>query len=233
MPRSEQSLRTSSLDGVIQMQDGMWPHQVQARRRSVWQTNEPYSGTSSDSGGFDPVDELHVALYAISDVGRCIQSADTKSGMLGAVLGLTIAGATSQMTLVRTTVTSAGGLHSAAVVLLFAFAATLLAAGAFLGLSQMPRLGVSHDVRRLAFPALARSAELAQRAVSGARAEATGDRWHRPGAAELRDEAWRQAETLARIAVHKFRYLRASLVCSGLCVVSFLLWLGLSSVIAT
>jgi hypothetical protein len=205
------------LDGVIQVHDHMWHRRTQSRRRSVRRAAQ-HRRTTQQHSGFDPVDELNVALYAISDVGRCIQSADTKSGMLGALLGLTIAGASSQLALVRTTFTSVGPLHGAAVVLLVSFAATLFAAGALLGLSQLPRLGVPQDVRRLAVPALARGVD---------------DGWGRPGAAELRDEAWRQAEALARIAVHKFRYLRASLLCSGLCVVSFLLWLGLSSVIPT
>jgi len=207
-------LESPAVGQVIQVHDHMWYRQAQSHRSSVRRMTEHYA----DDGGFDPVDELNVALYAISDVGRCIQSADAKSGMLGALLGLTIAGATSQLGLVRTTFTSAGALHNATVALLVAFAATLLAAGTFLGLSQLPRLEVPQDVRRLAFPALARGAD---------------EPWRRPGAAELRDEAWRQAEALARIAVRKFWYLRASLLCSALCVVAFLMWLALSSLVAT
>jgi hypothetical protein len=189
-------------------------HDRLSRRQAQWCRKAANDRTND---GFDPIDELNVALFAIADVGQSIQNADTKSGMLGALLGLTIAGATSQLTLVRTTLTTTGVLHHVAVALLAAFTASLFAAGLFLGLTQIPRLGTPQRVRRLAFPALARG---------------LGHYLRPPGVLELRDEAWCQAEALARIALRKFRYLRASLLCSGVCVVSFLTWLGLSSTIA-
>jgi hypothetical protein len=161
-----------------------------------------------DKGVLDPIDELNVALYTIGEVGRAIEHADTKAGMLGALLGLVIAGATSQLPQIRLTLAPGdGGLSMA---LLGMFAVLLLTAGALLGLAQLPRLGTPTNVRWLAFPALAQMSE----------------RIRRPSAAELRDEAWGQAEALSRIAVRKFRYLRASMLCSALCVVTFLAWLG-------
>jgi hypothetical protein len=160
----------------------------------------------------DPLDELDIALYAISDFGQSIPNADTKSGMLGALLGLLLAGVTSQQDLIRDTVTSPHDRWAAGV--LVTFVVSLVFAGGFLGLTQLPRLSTPLNVRRLAFPAAARR--------GGVRS--------RMSAAELRDEAWSQAETLARIALRKFRYLRWSLLSSGFCVLLFLVWLGLSAV---
>jgi hypothetical protein len=177
-------------------------------RRNTGRHVSPGAGPDTD---LDPLDELDIALYAISDFGQSIQNADTKSGMLGALLGLLLAGLTSQQDLIRTTVTSPHDRYATGV--LAAFVVFLFVAGACLGLTQIPRLSTPPAVRRLAFPALAR--------LSGVRS--------RLSAAELRDEAWSQAETLARIALRKFTYLRWSLLSSGFCVVLFLVWLGLSA----
>jgi len=166
--------------------------------------------------GIDTFDELTIALTAIGDIRQSIQHADTKAGMLGALLGLTIAGATNQLDLIKATIASGGALHTASVILLLIFTVTLFAAGTLLGLAQVPRLPVSPGVQQLAFPSLARMGRSAGRL----------------SAADLRDEAWSQAETLSQIALRKFRYVRASLACSGLCVGTFLLWLGPSSLLA-
>jgi len=85
-------------------------------------------------------------------------------------------------------------------------------------LADLIRVPVPSTVRRLAFPAMARGAMV--RAIR-----------HLPAASaeELREEAWDQAEALARIAARKFRYLRMGLLSSGLCTMTFLGWLGLSA----
>jgi len=193
--------------------------EVVSRRRARYRRHSGLDVTCEGAADtvMDPLDELDVALYTISDFGQCIQNADAKSGMLGALLGLLLAGITSQSELLRTTL-AAGPQHTPARALLTAFALSLFVAGACLGLTQLPRLTVPPAVRRLAFPAMAR------------RSDSGGDR---PSAVELRDEAWGQAETLARIAMRKFRYLRVSLLSSGLCVVTFLTWLVLSSTAAS
>src|SRR5215813_1920110 len=49
-------------------------------------------GEYDDNDVLDVIDELSIALSAISDIRQSIQQADTKSGMLGALLGLIIAG---------------------------------------------------------------------------------------------------------------------------------------------
>ncbi len=166
----------------------------------------------------DPLDDLDVALHAIGDFGQWIQNADTKAGMCGAVLGLLIAGVTSDLDTVHRTLGGAGSVRYPAVTLLVMFAVSLLLAGAFLGLTQVPRVPVPPTVRRLAFPAMARgSAYCPVRDLPPA------------SAAQLRDEAWDQAEALARIAARKFQYLRMGLVFSGLCTLAFLSWLGLSA----
>lgn len=180
---------------------------------------------SAESGGrdrildpLDPLDDLDVALHAIGDFGQWIQNADTKAGMCGALLGLMIAGVTSDIAAVHTTLGTGGPWRFPAIVLLGAFAASLFVAGVFLGLTQMPRVPVPPTVRRLAFPAMAGGAMV--RAIR-----------HLPSASaeELREEAWDQAEALARIAARKFRYLRMGLLWSGLCTMAFLGWLGLSA----
>ena len=185
--------------------------QARNRRRALELLHTVGPDEEPDTG-LDPLDELDVALYTISDFGQWIQNADTKSGMLGALLGLMLAGVTSQLDLVGRTL---GPQRHAPVAALFAvFVVSLFVAGTCRGLTQLPRLTVPTAVRRLAFPA-----------VAGRRASAPG----RPDAVELRDEAWRQAETLAGIAMRKFRYLRVGLLSSGLCVVTFLTWLAVSA----
>jgi len=90
-------------------------------------------------------------------------------------------------------------------------------AGVALGLTQVPRLGTTAEARRLAFPSMARM---------GHRGCGTGD------AAALHDEAWLQAETLAIIAMRKFRWLRLAVPATGICVAAFLSWL-ITSIPAT
>jgi Pycsar effector protein len=213
---------------VTYLEDGDVSRTVQRRRRtgSRFVNNRNYSGARSAEcgdrdripGRLDPLDDLDIALHAIGDFGQWIQNADTKAGMCGALLGLMIAGVTSDIGAVHATLGTAGPLRYPAVILLAAFAGSLFVAGVFLGLTQMPRVPVPPTVRRLAFPAMARGAvDRAIRDLPAASAE------------ELREEAWDQAEALARIAARKFRYLRMGLVCSGLCTMAFLGWLGLSA----
>jgi hypothetical protein len=164
-----------------------------------------------------PLDEFDVAMRVVADFGQSIQHADAKSGMLGALLGLLIAGVTTELTAVRATVRAPAPLSHLATGLLTSFAVSLLAAGLCLGLTQLPRISAPHRARRLAFPALGRG---------------TGDALGRPSATELRDEAWGQAETLARIARLKFRYLRIGLIWTGLCALAFVSWLALAVTVA-
>jgi len=217
---------------------------VASRRRARERRHADLAHDSPDTGPdptLDPLDELDVALYAVGDVGQWIQNADTKSGMLGALLGLVVAGVTSQLDAVGGTL-GPGPERVPAAVLLSVFAVSLLVAGACLGLTQLPRLTVAPTVRRLAFPALARRASPGRRpALAGRRRALAGRRRVRTGPAaaalppagaeQLRDEAWCQAETLARIALRKFWYLRVGLVASGLCVLAFLTWLGLAATV--
>jgi hypothetical protein len=164
-----------------------------------------------------PLDEFDVAMRVIADFGQSIQNADAKSGMLGALLGLLIAGVTTELQAVRATVSAPAPVSQLAIGLLSAFTVSLVAAGLCLGLTQLPRISAPHRLRRLAFPALSRQ---------------TGDTLGRPTATELRDEAWCQAETLARIARLKFRYVRVGLVWTGLCALAFVSWLALAAMVS-
>jgi hypothetical protein len=173
------------------------------QRRTAYRKVRPVGAGRS----LDPLDELDLTLSITRDIGQCIQNADTKSGMLGAVLGCTFVGVSSQPGQVHGTLSTTG----APLALFALFVVSLLAGCACVGLTQLPRLTTSRDVRHLAFPALA---------YGDPQALAKAD------PAELRDEAWRQAVTLAQIAQRKFRWLRAGLLCCGLCAVAYLGWLS-------
>jgi hypothetical protein len=171
----------------------------------------------SDATDLEVREELAVALSTMAGVERSIRSADTKSGMLAAFLGLTVAGASGQLASIHATLTANGTMRSVALAALAMFAISLCIAVTALGLTQSPRLTVPPTVRRLAFPALAAGLDEGLKSLS---------------VVEWRDEAWSQAEALARIAVRKFRYLSTGLIWSGFCLLAFLIWLGVSAVLA-
>jgi hypothetical protein len=191
--------------------------QINERRlRRSAPVNLPSAPDDARRQPLHPLDEFDVAMKVIGEFAQSIQNADTKSGMLGALLGLMLAGVTTDFTVVRATVAAPAPVQHLAVVLLGAFAVSLVAAGVCLGLTQMPRLSTPPTVRRLSFLAVARGV-----AEPG-----------RPSAVELRDEAWCQARALAVIARLKFRYLQVGLIASGVCALAFVTWLGLATTVA-
>ncbi|MBN1170924.1 MAG: hypothetical protein JXA67_02015 [Micromonosporaceae bacterium] len=163
-----------------------------------------------------PHDELAVALHTIDDFARSIQGADAKAGVLAAVLCLVVGGAASDLG--GRGLPLLGAVHLAGIpaAVYFVFVASLIVAGIGLSLTQLPRLNatVERNVRacRLAFPEVARH----------------GCRQTVPTAAQLRDEAWDQAEVLAVIALRKFQHLRIALFATGVCVAAFLSWMIMS-----
>lgn len=159
-------------------------------------------------------DDLVVALHAIDDFGRSIQGADTKAGALAAVLGLMIGSLVNDIADGRAALLTGAHLRGASGVTFLIFMICMLASGVALGLTQVPRLRTTAGTCRLAFPSYARIG-------LGARTESCG---------RLNEEAWRQAEVLAGIAMTKFRYLRIALIATGASVVGFLCWLVLSAI---
>jgi hypothetical protein len=151
-------------------------------------------------------DELAVAIHAIDDFARSIQNADAKASALGAVLGLVIGSLVQNTTLLR-----ACQSHTGLGIAFVLFLVSLVVAGVFLGMTQVPRLTTADGTSRIAFPAVARTDEFP-----------TGTR-----GMSLHDEVWLQARILATIALAKFRYLRIALIATGLCLVAFLYcWLA-------
>lgn len=155
------------------------------------------------------LDELDIVMRLIGGFGQSIQSADVKSGMLGALLGLMLAGVTGDLSMVRATLDMAGPGQHLGSALLAAFVISLVVAEVCLGLTQVPRLACPPTVRRLSFPALAHNTVL-QGGVD---------------ALQLRDEAWCQARALALIAFAKFRYLQVGMIAGGICAITFISWL--------
>lgn len=164
-----------------------------------------------------PHDELAVALHTIDDFGRSIQIADAKAGMLTAALGLVTGGAASNLGGADAGPLLAAPSHAGVPFVAFwVFLVSLLVAGVALGMTQLPRLNATVEACRLAFPSAAR----------------WGCRPTAPTVVELRDEAWRQAEILASIAMRKFHHLRIALLATGVCILAFLCWLITSASLA-
>jgi len=148
--------------------------------------------------------DLSLALHTITETNQSIRFADTKAGALAAIQALMV------------TVLAArhGTGHDTAVQLLHAVclfgvlvSALLLAAG------QAPRLLESPDPpNRASFPALVRipADQLLQV----------------PSLERRHEDAWRQAASLARIAVIKFRWLIRAAASTVLTLTAVLAWLA-------
>jgi hypothetical protein len=181
-----------------------------ATRRTNRRPLRPRNWAAPPPRRLAPDDELKVVLHTIDDFGRSIQNADTKAGALTAVLSLVVGGLMTEAPGVRAAMVVAARPRGAPGIAFVVFLLGFAAAGIALGLTQVPRLATSTAARRLAFPSMARM---------GHRGCGTGD------AAALHDEAWLQAETLAIIAMRKFRWLRLAVPATGICVAAFLSWL--------
>ena len=147
--------------------------------------------------------DLSLALHTITETSQSIRFADTKAGALAGIQALMV------------TVLAArhGAGHGLAVQLLHTaclfgvlVSALLLAAG------QMPRLFENSDHRsRVSFPALGRMRSDQLRRV--------------PSLEHRHEEVWRQAASLARIAVTKFRWLTHAAAGTALTLTCVLVWL--------
>lgn len=159
-------------------------------------------------------DDLVVALHSIDDFGRSIQGADTKAGAFAAVLGLMLGSLVNDIADGRAVLLASANLHGAAGITFLVFMICMVGSGVALGLTQVPRLRTAVGRSRLAFPSFAKGGDWAPAVTRG----------------RLNDEAWRQAEVLAGIAMTKFKYLRVALITTGVSVLGFLAWLVLCSI---
>jgi hypothetical protein len=161
-----------------------------------------------------PLDELRVAMAMIAQIDQTIENADTKTGMLGALLGLLLAAIAGDPSLVHATLDGSTHPPYVATALLIAFAISLVTSGVFLGLAQLPRLTGTKSRSWLAFPAVP---------------PVTKEAIERPSAVELRDQAWHQVQVLAAIARRKFRYVKVAFVACGSCTFAYLAWLAIAA----
>ena len=163
-------------------------------------------------------DELAVALHTIDDFGRSIQGADAKAGVLTAVLGLVVGSLVNEATGNRAALFRASYALRVPGAAFVVFLVSLAVAGVALGMTQVPRLMTTTGSCRLAFPAAAHRGPRPPHALHQVPRT-------RSSVVDLHDEAWRQAEVLATIAMRKFRHLRIALPSTGLCVAAFVCWL--------
>lgn len=148
------------------------------------------------ASGMSAGEELEIALRAANGFTVSISQADTKAGLLVPVLAMAFGGLYSQAAALRA-VLMAGSLRSAAAaVLLVVLLVGVLVALVFLAATLTPRTpppaGRANVFAFPAFPHVRRVRDPAE-------------------TAELRTQAWRQAETLAQIARTKFRRLRIAI----------------------
>lgn len=150
------------------------------------------------------------AFHAVTTVGAYVNNADTKIGLLAAALTLLAGGVVRQRPRVEALLDA--GLHQRGVVALLALggcAVLLLSAGGCLFRALRPRLGNGLS-SRFAFPHLA---------------EADLDQLVAADPAEIRKEAWIQAQALSKIVLAKYRCFSKALTCGLLAGMAFFLWL--------
>jgi hypothetical protein len=155
-------------------------------------------------------DDLTLALHAVLDFGRWIRNADGKAALLAGVHGFILTGALSQAMQIRATLRGEGNLANAAFVVFAILAAAVLVSLGYLLATQLPRLSPPQGGSRLAFPT---AAVLAHRTLAS-----------RTTVADRRDEAWREAASLARIALAKYRLLRRAMLAGFVAVLAFVTW---------
>jgi hypothetical protein len=154
-------------------------------------------------------DDVAVGLHTVSEFNQTIRYADTKAAALAAAQALTVTVLTSRRDL-------AG--HSAGSAVLFALVvAGAVVSTAMLTAGQAPRLVTASGDRpnRLAFPTAAEMGRAELLATPTARGQS--------------EDVWRQAGTLAAIAMTKYRWLHRATAATAVTVGLMLVWLCLTS----
>ncbi|MFR9730271.1 Pycsar system effector family protein [Saccharopolyspora sp. MS10] len=175
---------------------------------------DEFSASDRPGPGLTAEQELDVALRTASDFRGSIAGADAKAGLLIPALGVGIGGAGNAIA-----APSAGAWATAISLVLLGLVLTS-ALGALLSVIAVltPRTPAPAGKPNLfAFPTFQplRAAEDCRRAQP-----------------ELCAQAWRQAETLARIANTKYLRLRTALRCSCAALLAFLVWTALRPLLA-
>ncbi len=136
------------------------------------------------------------AFLAVTTIGPWVNNADTKIGFLATALTVLTTGVVRQRPRVEALVDGGVGVRDAlALASLTTAAVMIVLAGAWLFLALKPRLTNEYP-SRFAFPHLA-TADLTSLAE--------------PDPAQARVDAWIQAQTLARILLHKYTYFSKAL----------------------
>lgn len=167
-----------------------------------------------------PAREFTESLHSVTEFGHWIRNADVKAALLGAIQGLLITALVDRISLV-------GNVHhltGAAQVLMAATSAllfvSLVGASLLLMSTQLPALDSTPiEAGGFSFPAVARLRDptLLYNTREDIRAE----------------QAWRQAWTLSRIAVRKYRRLRLATLATAVAVCVFVVWISVGAVTTT
>lgn len=137
------------------------------------------------------------AKVAIQETGNWIKNADTKTTILAAALGVLFASVASQSTGIYTTLTTTEGAYLTLVILsLAAFLLAIIITVICIFQSLSPRTPPGSPTNRFSWPSMA-ARDLPPKAMPSA---------------SIRQEAWEQAHTLAKISAQKYKYFRWSLI---------------------
>jgi hypothetical protein len=159
-------------------------------------------------------EELQAALAVMQQFGEWIRNADTKAGLMSAVLSILVVGLSQNPGAIRFATSSQGGRGHLALGLL----ALMIISGALAGLNllrlQIPRLPATDRRNHFAFPSVARSKV---------------EDLQNPSAHEVVQEAWEQAHELAGIAFKRFTVVRIAWIWTGIALAGFLPFAYISS----
>lgn len=161
----------------------------------------------------EPEDDLDDGHHAIAYVAAWITNADTKAGLLSAVLALVVAALTQQPDAIADALPPTDGSDWIAVVMFGLVVLGLATSLALLALALVPRSPTSQQPNRFGYPTLAR-------------AEWT----HTPaGRRQAASEAWEQAHVLATIVSRKYANLRRATVAVFFTLIASLAWVTVAA----
>jgi pycsar effector protein len=151
--------------------------------------------------------DLSVGLHTVTEFNQSIRYADTKAGALAAVQALAVT-----VLAARRDSASADRL---AIILFGVCLLGVLTSAALLAVGQTPRLIAGARPSRISFPSLA--------------GMTPDDVTAPPSLAAQHEQIWRQAASLAAIAMTKYRWLHRAMVSTLLTLAVVLLWLALTT----
>jgi hypothetical protein len=159
-------------------------------------------------------EELQTVVGIIEQYGEWIRNADTKAGLLSAVVSILLVGLTQNSSAIEFATRASDGRGRLALASLVLLVVSFSVAGFFLIRLQIPRLLAADRLNRFAFPSVARSAV----------EDLEGASPH-----QLVEEAWEEAHTLARTAMRRFIELRLAWIWTAASLACFVIFSGISS----